>query len=287
MQYGPMQFFMPSGQEPVTWWGGRPISLTLLLIFIQIAALLLTTFMLAFRIDVVGLLSYYSELVLKGQVWRLVTYWVVIPPSLWAVVSMLMLWWFGVPVEQFMGWKKFLKFYLILCLVPAVVCLLFTADVQRWIASVLGWSSPGGMLMGPFVANAAVFIGFATIYPNAELLFGIKAKHFVWVYLAITLLQAIAYHSLGAVPYWISAGAAYAYLKFHGVQGGFAWLDRWREEREQVRFERAERKRELESKDHFISEQVDPILDKIARQGMQSLTEEEKRILERAKDKLR
>ena len=287
MQYGPMQFFMPSGQEPVIWWKNRPISLTLLLIVIQIVALLLTTFLFAFRVDAFGLLAYFSELVLKGQIWRLATYWFVIPPSIWAVVSLLMLWWFGVPVEQFMGWKKFLKFYLTLCLVPAVVCLVFTPGIQRWIEAAMGWSSPGGILTGPFVANAAVFIGFATIYPNAELIFGIKAKHFVWVYLAITVLQAVAYHSLGAVPYWVAAGTAYAYLKFQGVQGGFPWLDRWREEREQARHERAERKRILESKEHFISDQVDPILDKIAREGMQSLTDEEKRILARAKDKLR
>jgi hypothetical protein len=47
------------------------------------------------------------------------------------------------------------------------------------------------------------------------------------------------------------------------------------------------RRRQMESKDHFISEQVDPILDKISREGIQSLTEEEREILERAKDKLR
>jgi len=67
----------------------------------------------------------------------------------------------------------------------------------------------------------------------------------------------------------------------------FSWLDRWREARQEKKIAKRTRMQMLESKDHFISEQVDPILDKIARQGMQSLTEEEKRILERAKDKLR
>jgi len=38
------------------------------------------------------------------------------------------------------------------------------------------------------------------------------------------------------------------------------------------------------SPDEYMREQVDPILDKIAREGMQSLTRSERKILESAKD---
>ena len=38
------------------------------------------------------------------------------------------------------------------------------------------------------------------------------------------------------------------------------------------------------SSEEFVSEQIDPILDKIAREGMQSLTRRERKILESAKD---
>jgi hypothetical protein len=38
--------------------------------------------------------------------------------------------------------------------------------------------------------------------------------------------------------------------------------------------------------DQFIAEEVDPILDKISREGMQSLTWQERRTLARAQEKL-
>jgi hypothetical protein len=40
------------------------------------------------------------------------------------------------------------------------------------------------------------------------------------------------------------------------------------------------------SADQFVEEQVDPILDKIAREGIQSLTKEEKKMLEQGSAKI-
>jgi hypothetical protein len=49
--------------------------------------------------------------------------------------------------------------------------------------------------------------------------------------------------------------------------------------------QREEEPEELD-KDEYIQKEVDPILDKIAKQGMQSLTRRERKILESAKDKI-
>jgi hypothetical protein len=40
------------------------------------------------------------------------------------------------------------------------------------------------------------------------------------------------------------------------------------------------------SADQFVEEQVDPILEKIAREGIQSLTKEERRMLEKGRAKI-
>ncbi len=48
----------------------------------------------------------------------------------------------------------------------------------------------------------------------------------------------------------------------------------------------AETENRVEDKDEYIRKEIDPILDKIARQGMGSLTRRERRILESAKDKI-
>jgi len=50
------------------------------------------------------------------------------------------------------------------------------------------------------------------------------------------------------------------------------------------RFRRPTGTRDFSTREEFIREQIDPILDKIAREGMQSLTRRERKILESAKD---
>jgi hypothetical protein len=40
------------------------------------------------------------------------------------------------------------------------------------------------------------------------------------------------------------------------------------------------------SPDQYMTEEIDPVLDKIAREGIRSLTRRERRILERGRDKI-
>ena len=277
MQHALMQFSMPSGHGPVMWWKGRSISLTMILILTHVAALVFTAALLGFQArGVIEKIVFFVPDVFRGEIWRFVTFPFLLQLSFWTVIELFMLWMFGTQIEQVLGWRRFLKLYGTLCLSPAIFMLL----IAPW--STFPYS-------GTDAANFAVFIAFTTIYPDAMMLFGTKAKWWAWGLLGLLFLQAVAFEPVRIVcaASLFTAGVAYGYLKFQGIQGGFDWLNRWKEQREEVRYQRAQRKRLLESKEHFISEQVDPILDKIARHGMQSLTEEEKRILARAKDKLR
>ena len=272
-----MQFSMPSGHGPAMWWKGRSISLTMILVLTHVAALVFTAVLLGFQAGgVIEKIVFFVPDVFRGEIWRFVTFPFLLQLSFWTVIELFMLWMFGTQVEQVLGWRRFLKLYGTLCLSPALFMLL----IAPW--STFPYS-------GTDAANLAVFIAFTTIYPDAMMLFGTKAKWWAWGLLGLLFLQAVAFEPIRIVcaASLFTAGVAYGYLKFQGIQGGFDWLNRWKEQREEVRYQRAQRKKLLESKEHFISEQVDPILDKIARHGMQSLTEEEKRILVRAKDKLR
>jgi hypothetical protein len=102
--------------------------------------------------------------------------------------------------------------------------------------------------------------------------------------------------------------AGVAWVKFgwrdHGQTpwaGLFEWWRRWRplqsrqRKRELVRAASLRAKPWLQTSasvqadlptDEFISKEVDPILDKISAQGIQSLTERERRILEAARKKM-
>jgi len=76
----------------------------------------------------------------------------------------------------------------------------------------------------------------------------------------------------------------YVYIKSLGygvTPRWLLWLQSFRNVFRRRRSQPAERRL---SREEFIQEQVDPILDKISREGMQSLTRRERKILESAKD---
>jgi len=269
-----MQFFIPSGQGPVTWWKGKPIYITTILILIHVVALVITTFMLGVRADLlIQNLACSATNFLQGKLWSLFTFPILQVPSFWIFIELLMLWMFGMQVEQIMGWKKYLRFYLVLCFSPAVAMLLFAPIIR-------------GTLVGTDAANFSIFIAFATFYPDAPMLFNTKAKWWAWGLLSLIFLQSFASHDVTGITTLCTAGVAYTILRFQGVQGGFSWVSRWKENRQLKRWEAMNQKRHEESTEYYVQNRVDPILDKIAREGIQSLTNEERNILAKAKDKL-
>ena len=137
---------------------------------------------------------------------------------------------------------------------------------------------------------AAVLVAYATILPELELTSMIffvlpvrlKAKHLAIGALAIALL-GVTWDRAGAVAHSAYLGgcvAGWLYAHLLGF-GRPSILQRT------LRQRRAEAERfQSMSADQFISEEVDPILDKISREGMQSLTWSERRTLARAQEKI-
>ena len=137
---------------------------------------------------------------------------------------------------------------------------------------------------------AAVLIAYATILPELDLIswriwrfsIRIKAKHFAAAILFLSLVmlmvdrQGAVIHS--AVPGGLAAGWLYANLLGFGQT---SWLRRLFRRRQEA----AERVQRMTAAE-FIEQEIDPVLEKIARSGMQSLTRAERRTLERARDKV-
>ena len=135
-----------------------------------------------------------------------------------------------------------------------------------------------------------MLFAYATILPELELtsmIFFIlpvrlKAKHFAYLAIAVSLVLVatsrggIVTHSAclgGCLAGWI-----YAHLLGFGRP---SILQRTLRNRHAV----AERYRNL-SAEQFITEEVDPLLEKISRDGLHSLTWQERRTLARAGEKL-
>jgi membrane associated rhomboid family serine protease len=189
---------------------------------------------------------------------------------------MLILYLLGRDVESIIGQRSFLSLYLTGAIAGELGHMFLMPESSVLLAG------SGGV--------AAVLVAYATILPELELtsmLFFIlpvrlKAKHLAYGAFVIAILgvaldrsNSVAHSAYlgGCVAGWV-----YAHLLGFGrpsmVQRAL------RQRRADV-----ERYRTM-SPDQFISEEVDPVLDKISREGMHSLTRTERRILARAQEKI-
>jgi membrane associated rhomboid family serine protease len=220
--------------------------------------------------------------------WQLLTFQFMHADRWHFVLNMLMLYFFGRPVEESIGNKHTLLLFLCSGLVGGVVEL------------GLGFAFPN-VFNGPVVgASAGVFAllaAFATLDPNREILLffvlPIRAKYLLIVagavagfYVIVPAERGVAH---GAHLGGLLAGAAYIRwiiqtpVSFH-VPALFRRASRPKRHAPK-RYPAAEEDDELPPEE-FISREVDPILEKISAHGMQSLTPREKKILEAARNKM-
>jgi membrane associated rhomboid family serine protease len=262
-------------QRPITYLGSLPIYATTLLILIYVASMIGCALLLSSgQEELLRQLMYSSTDVLRqGKVWQCVTYVLVNPPSIPFAIDMLMLWWFGRPLEQFFGRRVFLRFYVLLLLfIPVVFTALALFGRPMSIAGVPG--------------QLAIFVAFATLYPNAALLFNILAK---WAAAAIVALQSLIHLSANDWPQllalWLTCGFAYLFVRRERGELSLPSMATLRS-RSKLRVlpPPAPSRRVAEESD--AATEMDALLDKIAKSGMGSLTARERTRLDRAREAL-
>ena len=115
------------------------------------------------------MLYFNAELVLQGELWRLVT-WMFLPTNgslFWIFISLSFYYFIGTSIEEYWGTAKFTLFYL----ACAVLMVVFGMISILW--SPLPVVSSGNL-------NQILFLAFATLYPDAlirvYLILPVKAK---------------------------------------------------------------------------------------------------------------
>ena len=192
---------------------------------------------------------------------------------------MYMLFMFGREVERFIGRRAYITLYLVLLLLPAVVLTL----LSLWSPTTFGTST---------ALHFAIFVAFATIYPNVQLFMRIPAKWVALVFIAIGTLSALAaHHWQTLVVLWISVGAAFLFIELSGAGPELAWWNTFKARfapRPKYHVVPKPRPRtgdtRAEADDVYAS--IDPILDKISKSGIGSLTASERRQLNRERERL-
>lgn len=269
-----MMFAPSEDQQPLTYLRGYPLYATHVLVLFFTATMLICTLigMEGMR-ALTGVLGYDSSLVYQGHIWRVLTYGLVNPPSFGFVFGMVMMVWFGREVERFFGRRVFLKFYGMLYLVTPLV---FT---------ILGFLRPFQFIGES--GSLGLFIAFATLYPGALMIFGIPA---MWWAIGLVVIQTLmlffARDLIGLTAFLLPVAFAHFFVRYE--QGQLTLPE--------IPVPSLRRKPKLrvlpnpnldpdEDRDEPMAE-VDALLDKIAKSGLASLTDQERKRLEKAREDL-
>lgn len=208
------------------------------------------------------------------QVWRLFTYMFLHGDVIHIAFNMLMLWMFGTPVAREMGDKAFWKLYLLSGLFAGICSLIF-----------YGTTGNPTIIVGASGAIFALLVAFARFHPDQQLLmfflFPVPVRYAVLIFVVISLLLLKADDGIAHIAHLGGALFGWIYLRWFWApsQGGF--LAQWRQRQNRNRWEKAMRDGE---KLREAMEEIDPILHKINTQGVDSLTREEKKRLDRVSE---
>jgi membrane associated rhomboid family serine protease len=266
--------------RPVAWMGRYPVDVTTMLVVLHVAVAILTAVLVAFGASsVVAFLQFDSAGVwYGGQVWRLLTYAFVHAPSglLWFAIEMYMLFVFGREVERFIGRRAYIVLYLVLLIAPTAVLTIW----GLWQRSALAGSP---------ALHFGIFVAFATIYPRVELFLRIMAKWIALILAGVYTFQLLAYHAwTDLVVVWTSIGAAFLFIELRGAGPELVWWSNVKARfgpKPKIRvLQRTQMHRPAEPDDVYAS--IDPILDKISKFGIGSLTANERRQLNRERERL-
>ena len=215
--------------------------------------------------------------------WTIITYMFVHAGFLHVFFNMLMLFFFGPPLEERWGGKEFIKYYLICGVGGALFTLLFG----------------GGTIVGASGAIYGIMLAYALNWPDSLIwiyaIFPVKAKYLVLFLGALSFFFAFSGPADGIAHFAHLGGlvVGFVYLK-----KGWQVQARWEAAKKRLRKrkfsvvpggverergkrggggERASKEADEEAR---IYEVVDLLLDKIAEHGLDSLTPEERRFLD-------
>lgn len=206
------------------------------------------------------------------QIWRLFTFTYLHDQSslMHVFLNMLGLYFLGVPLEQSWGSKRFFLFYTLGGGIAVLMYLLVT---------LVGWLDPNGQLVGASGGVFAVMGACAVLFPQFRLifiLFPVPIRTATMVFTAFFLFNL--YHrgdNAGGDACHLAGLAFGVYWGYRG-SGVMQRFGQWRQATKQGAWE-AQRQRTLD-----IEVEVDRILEKVKRDGIQSLTRGEKKMLEEA-----
>lgn len=211
-----------------------------------------------------------SEITQHGQIWRLITYLFLHANIFWHLIfNVFAIWMFGPEIERRLGTPQFVFYY-------------FFTGIGGGLCSLLISRYSTGITIGASGSIFGLLVAFAVLFPNAviSMIFppiSMKAKNFVIVFGIIQFL--LLFEGPQGVDWAVHLGGmltGYLYLQY---------LLRGRKSISLLRIkEKFEQRRERIRR--YSMAEVDAVLDKISKVGVEKLTRRERKILEKAHHKV-
>ncbi len=220
-----------------------------------------------------------GKAVMGGHLWQFVTYLFVHGTVVHILFNMLFLWWFGTALEGSWGTRRFLKYYFGTGVSAAVI-----------VAAVAFVGPPEGLFIPVVGASGAIFgllaaygMTFGDNIIHVMLIFPMRARYAVLLFalLELVVLMDNPTTQMGALAHVSGMAVGYLFLRFE-------------QDLNEVFSGRRARRRRLKlvhsppqpmDRKRYIADQIDPILDKINEQGIESLTPREREVLKKFHDR--
>lgn len=246
----------------------------------------------------------YFALSLKGlqhgYVWQFVTYQFLHGGWLHLILNCWVIYVFGRAIEEALGWRVFVALYLgsgVFGGMLQELCALAFGPNSHFAASVVGASAGAFGLLAAYAVLAPERV--LTLLLFFVLPVSLRAKYLLYIGLAMAVVGMV-------LPTDNIAHAAHLGGMLGGifvVRYAIHWHWRWPWPSPRLRSPTPRRLVKVPSdsrlwshgktvdaddlpNDEFLAREVDPILDKISAQGIHSLTERERRVLEKARSKV-
>jgi len=222
-----------------------------------------------------GWLALDDSAMQSGEWWKFLSFGLLHGDPVQLVANLLLLFLAGRELEPIVGWRHFTAIY----------------AIGNILGGLAHWTVMRSQtLMGVSAGVAAVIVAYTTILPELEVTYNflfvlpvrIRAKHLAWALFAVCGLCWYTHAGTQIGPAGMIAGGIFgwAYVKQLGYGNPLA-IQRYIFDRRQ----RAARLARM-NPDQFVAAEIDPILEKIAEQGVKSLTRAERKILAQGREKL-
>jgi len=278
-----MARYYSGNNQPLGTWNNIPIYLTTIITAVFAASLVLGAIAAAARFPWMALLMFTMPVTPSWALWRLVSYVLLQQVSFFTPFSIMFFYWASVGIETHLGRAALSRLLLLLTfVVPGM------AAIWWWGLGVPSVATDDYFLLGGLI------VAFATLYPNTEAWGWIPFKWMAFACIFCGSLMLLAGHDwLGIAQLWSSSAIGFAFIRYAREQefddyvSPLVRVKAFFRRKPKLRVMPAPgRARYRAEAGEDTESEIDPLLDKIAKSGMASLTAKERAQLEKAREAL-